>query len=389
MVTRRNVVRAGVAAAALIGAPGLAVPAAHAQPPADREALRRALDDVVANGVSAALLEVTDAAGTWRGASGVAELDEPRPAPVSGRFRVGSITKTFVSTVALQLVAEGRLRLTDTVERWLPGLVPGGPAITLRHLLGHTSGLYNYTDDVLADVNVWLRQRFRTYTPRELVGIAVRHDPLFPPGTSWSYSNTNYIVAAMIIERVIRCSYASAVEQRIVRPLALAHTWAPGVIPVVPGPHAHSYVPVVRNGHEQPLDVTELNPSVAWAAGEIISTTQDLNRFYGGLLGGHLLPPAMLREMKTVGPDDYGLGLVRLPLGDSRVLWGHTGGIPNYISVAFTSEDATQRFALSITPWGPGDFGGAVNRLAAIAFGLPLGARSAPGLAIPLSRHAL
>jgi len=383
MVTRRTVVQAGMAA--LLAGPVVAsATPARAEAPADRDALRRALDNVVANGASAALLEFRDASGTWRGASGVTELGEHEPAPVAGRFRVGSITKTFVSTVVLQLVGEGRLRLTDSVQRWLPGLLPGGREITLRHLLQHTSGLYNYTDDLFVSDEEFLRNRFRTYRPRELVAIANRHDPLFPPGTRWSYSNTNYIVLGLVVERVTGRPYGASVAQRILRPLSLEHTWSPGVIPAIPGPHAHGYLPVVRNGQTVPVDVTALNPSVAWAAGEMISTTRDLNRFYGGLLSCRLLSPALLREMKTIAPEgQYGLGLQRIALPDGRELWGHTGGIPGYLSVSLTSDDAVQRLTLSINPWGPGDLFRAVNELLLAAFMPGAAARQATTLLRP------
>ena len=122
-----------------------AAPAATAAPvQPDRAGLQERLDDVVAAGAVGALAEVRDEHGVWRGTSGVAELGTTRAVPVHGRFRVGSITKTFVATVVLQLVDEGRLRLDDTVEKWLPGVVPDGDRITVRQLLNHTSGLYDY-----------------------------------------------------------------------------------------------------------------------------------------------------------------------------------------------------------------------------------------------------
>lgn len=144
---RRALVAATVALAVIaVPAAATAATAATVAPKnSDRAGgLRARLDDVVAAGAVGALAEVRDERGRWRGASGVAQLGTPRAVPAGGRFRAGSITKTFLATVVLQLVDERRLRLDDTVERWLPGVVPGGDRITLRQLLNHTSGVYDY-----------------------------------------------------------------------------------------------------------------------------------------------------------------------------------------------------------------------------------------------------
>ena len=123
-----------------------------------------------------------------------------RPA---AQFRIGSITKTFVATVVLQLVGEGRLTLDEPVARRLPGLLANGHQITVRQLLNHTSGLPNYSDD--PDLFAGIVQN-RIWDPRELVALAERHPQLFAPGSAWRYSNTNYIVAGLLIEAVTRHS---------------------------------------------------------------------------------------------------------------------------------------------------------------------------------------
>ncbi len=296
--------------------------------------MQRALDAVVAAGASSAIVETRDRPGRWAGTSGTAELGSTRPAPVDGRFRIGSVTKTFVSTVLLQLVAERRLSLDDTVERRLPGLVPNGDGITVRQLLNHTSGLFNYTEAMPLDGEAFLKIRYRYYSPRQLVGIATEHDPYFPPGQGWHYSNTNYILAGLIIEKVTGHRYGDEITRRILRPLGLRHTSIPGTSTRIPGPHAHGYLPV----GDRNVDVTELKPSWAWSAGEMISTTADLNRFYAALLGGRLLPPAQLVAMKTTVPVDpgyaYGLGLYSLELPCGLKVWGHDGGIHGYVTLS-------------------------------------------------------
>lgn len=260
-------------------------------------------------------------------------------------FRVGSITKTFVATVVLQLAAEGGLGLDDSVEQWLPGLVPNGRAITLRQLLNHTSGIYNYTEDE-ALFRSLVRDPLRVLTPEELVAVATRHGPRFAPGTDWSYSNTGYIVLGLVIEKATASPLEEQLRQRIFEPLGLARTSLPGAA-ALPPPAAHGYLPpgngLVATRGGKPVDVTAWSPTWAWAAGALVSTAGDLARFYGALLGGELLQPEQLREMRTaVAGPGYGLGLAvdRLQCGPAL---GHTGGVPGYTSIAYGSEDGSRQ----------------------------------------------
>ncbi|MER6004339.1 serine hydrolase domain-containing protein [Nonomuraea angiospora] len=269
----------------------------------------------------------------------------------TGRFRVGSVTKSFTATVVLQLVNEGRLELSDSVEQWLPGLVNKGADTTIRHLLQHTSGLPEYTTDMFDKAGI-PKERYRSWTAKELVDRAGRLPREFPPGDRYSYSNTNYIVLGMLIERVTGRPYATEIRERILRPLGMGHTRLPGASTEVPGPHAHAYVPVTKGGRVVPVDVTRFNPTIAGAAGEIISTTEDLNRFYRALFRGRLLPAALLKEMKDPGATKktYGLGLEMAPLPCGTAL-GHGGGAPGYLTVAFSSADGARQVALSITSY--------------------------------------
>ncbi|GAB3980942.1 serine hydrolase domain-containing protein [Plantactinospora veratri] len=367
MITRRTLLRAsaGAALTTTVGgtraAPAAAVDADRsAAGPArqvDRPDLQAILDRAVSSGPISALVELRNADGVWRASSGSARFGAELPVPLNGRFRVGSVTKTFVATVVLQLVGQGRLRLDDTVERWLPGVIPGGAQITLRNLLQHTSGIYNFTNEILPHVIfppeslVW--ERFRTYAPQELIAIANRHPAQFEPGTSWGYSNTNYILLSLVIERVTGHDYRQEVHRRILRPLRLHDTTLPGTYPYIRGPHAHGYVAMLRDGQYVPVDITAFNPSISAAAGEIISTTADLNTFYRALLGGRLLKPAQLQQMLAdpIGPMAYGLGIYRLVLPCGTTLWGHDGSIPGYLTYAVSTDDATAQMSLSITPW--------------------------------------
>ncbi|HEY5878045.1 MAG TPA: serine hydrolase domain-containing protein [Nakamurella sp.] len=329
------------------------VPSIAARP--DHTRLQALLDELVINGAPGVLAFVDDGPGpAWRGASGAARLDPRIPLRAAARFRAGSITKSMVATVALQLVGEGKLRLDDTVERWLPGSVPQGDSITLRQLLNHTSGIYNYTDDpaFLGDL---VADPTRTRSPESLVAVATSHPPLFQPGSSWSYSNTNYILVGLIIQAATGRAVQTELGRRIFTPLGLHNTSFPVTDRGIAGYHAHGYLlpgnPFIPT--DQPLDVTTLvNPSWAWAAGAVISTADDLARFYGALFGGRLLSPALLRQMQTTVQVDpvfgYGLGVfsIRTVCG---TIWGHNGGVPGYISFASNSRDGKRHMVLMMS----------------------------------------
>jgi D-alanyl-D-alanine carboxypeptidase len=276
-------------------------------------------------------------------------------------FRVGSNTKTMVATLVLQLVAEGKLALTDPVERWLPGKVPGGATITLRMLLNHTSGLYDYTKDAAIRPSILGKDR-RKWTSAELLAVGVKHDPVFAPGTKWDYSNTNYAAIGAVLERVTGASLADLVRDRIARPLNLKHTYY-AADSTWRGRHAHGYEPDAAHmppgvpvefrdfagpRHDGHVDVSDNNLSWSRAAGAVVSTTRDWARFHTALMSGKLLPAAQLTQLLTTVPTlpdqpdgpGYGLGIQTgtTPCG---TFWGHDGGLPGYLSV--TATDRTGR----------------------------------------------
>ncbi|MFE7193678.1 serine hydrolase domain-containing protein [Kitasatospora sp. NPDC057541] len=323
----------------------------------------RALDAAVraivdSGGASASLARVGEHGRTlWKGAAGTADYATGAPASATGRFRIGSVTKTFVSTVVLQLVAEGRLGLDDPVEKLLPGAVPNGANITLRQLLNHTSGLFDYTEDQAFDPGApgalerWLANgRYTRWTPEQLITLANNHPAYFPPGQGYHYSNTDYILAGQIIQRATGRTWQQEVERRVIRPLGLTATSMPDHETAVPGPHAHGYFDL-PDGR---VDVTELDPSMAGASGAGISTTADLNTFITALLGGRLLPRPQLAEMMTVTPQSqggYGLGLERTTT-DCGELWGHTGGIPGFSTFLYSTADLRRQLSVSMNGSG-------------------------------------
>ncbi|MET7283621.1 serine hydrolase domain-containing protein [Kribbella sp. NPDC005582] len=296
--------------------------------------LQKFLDSLVAAGSAGALLHYQGPDGPWAGSSGVSELGTSAPVDPAGSFRIGSVTKTFTATVVLQLVGEGVLALEDRVDRWLPGVLPVGDAVTVRQLLDHTSGLYNYTGD-LPDTAGIIRDRFVHWDRQRSISIAAAH----PLASEPSYSNTNYIVLGLIIEAATGRSYEGEVTTRILQPLSLDHTLIPGDDPILPEPHAHGYLTL----DGQLIDISDFNASQAWSAGELVSTASDLNRFYEALLTGKLLRPAELDALLAGG---LGIEHITLPNLD---LWGHGGSIFGYRTWSYHTADARHQLTLSVT----------------------------------------
>ncbi|KAK1183925.1 serine hydrolase [Streptomyces sp. NBS 14/10] len=328
--------------------------------PQQADPLQQQVDAIHDTGVVGVLAEVTSPDTRDSARAGTAERGTGRPMPRNGRFRIGSAAKTFTATVVLQLVGEGRMSLADNVEQWLPGVVRGNgndsSQINVRQLLQHTSGIRDVLPEIpaLNSVDGYRAERFRTYTPGELVRLAIQDPPNFSPGAGWSYSNTNYILAAMIIHEVTGRSWAQEVNDRIIRPLGLRDTRTPGAFPFVLGPHAHSYAAF---GTDTRIDVTALNSSMAVGSGSIISTTHDLNRFYTALLGGRLLAPAQLDEMTTTKPAPelgvrYGLGLGEIPLSCGGSYFGHPGELLGYRTWSGVTRDGARTAVVYVTSDG-------------------------------------
>ncbi|GGZ18189.1 D-alanyl-D-alanine carboxypeptidase [Streptomyces poonensis] len=362
-------VAVAVAVTAALAAPAVAAPA-PAPARAGHPATQAAMDAAVKDGVPGVAAQAKDRRGTWKATSGVGDLKTDAPRSADDRYRVGSITKTFVATVLLQLEAEGRLSLDDTVDKWLPGLVRGhghdGRAITLRQLLNHTSGIYDYTaDDTFGRTyfleDGFLEHRYDTLSPQQLVRTAMRHKPDFAPGTSWNYSNTNYVLAGLVIEKATGNPYGDEIRRRIIEPLHLRATLVPGTSPKMPRPSSRAYGKLAETDTGPTYDVTELNPSLAYAAGEMISDSGDLNRFYSALLKGRLLPAEQLSEMKKTVEVDiapnaaYGLGLIERELSCGVTVWGHGGGIHGSSSEAVTTEDGRHSLAFNFNGDWSGD----------------------------------
>jgi D-alanyl-D-alanine carboxypeptidase len=353
--TRRRTIAAcfaGVAVAAVL----VTAAASDDGPTPSTSTLQQALDDVVSAGAPGAVVLVRDGDGTIRLSSGLGNLDPVTAMNIDDRARVGGITKSFTATVVLQLVGEGSITLDDSVERWLPGVIPNGADITIRQLLNHTSGLYNYSGDPTVLAPYMEGNLTQPFDPRDGVQIAADNDPLFVPGTAIAYSNTNYLLLAMVVEAATGNSFESELMARIVEPLGLEAT-SYTTTPEITGPHTHGYIFIEG---QPPIDVTPWNPALFGASGAILSNADDVAHFYQALLQGTLLSDDLLAAMMTIDPvatggvpdagilgGGWGLGLLReeFPCGAA---WGHDSENPGYMSAAWNSEDGQRQVVVII-----------------------------------------
>ncbi|MFI8002786.1 serine hydrolase domain-containing protein [Streptomyces sp. NPDC086010] len=333
--------------------------AAHGVPAADAAALRAALSGLPGEDATAALVRVGGTGGSWHGSSGVHDLVSNRPADPRGRFRAGSVTKVFTAATALQLACEGRLDLDRTARHYLPDLIPAAyGGVTVRQLLNHTSGIPAalMPGDTLEE---WYARRFDLHAPRDMVASAMSQRPEFAPGTSQHYLNINYTVLGLLIERVTGDAYAHQVGLRILRPLGLRSTSFPGADPRIHGPHNHGYQAFPAPAGDTELrDVSVWGSTDGWAAGDVISTTADLERFTVALFRGRVVRGPLLEEMFTLpdssvrtygtgGPAQFSAGLGAMTLG-GRQVWGKTGGRWGYNSVLAATRDLSRTLVYSV-----------------------------------------
>ncbi|MHC2831890.1 serine hydrolase domain-containing protein [Bacillus sp. F9_6S_D1_P_5] len=295
-----------------------------------REEVQNVMDQVVTNKkIPSVIAGGLKDGKRWSYATGTASYEMPSPVEPNFSFRIGSITKTFTASVVLQLAEEKQLNLDDTVEKWLPGVVQGngydGSKITIRQLLNHTSGIAAYTDLDMRDITL-PQNPFRYYSTDELISLALAKPPVFAPGEGWDYSNTNTVIAGEIIRKVTGDTYAEQIRKRFIEPLGLKETFVMEASSHIPGKHANGYN-MDRSGRL--YDLTEINQSWANAAGDMVSTVEDLTTFFSALLGGKLLNQELMNQMLTTVDSPIGkvgLGVYEEKTPDGQSYWGHAGG---------------------------------------------------------------
>lgn len=361
MISRRLRLSAVVLALAVSFLPSAAASAAP-HPSGTGWSVQRDADALHAAGVTGVAVRLETPRGTVTARSGVGDLVTRRPVSTDGYLRLGSTTKTFVATAMLQLVGEKRISLDQTVEQLLPGVVSGagndGRTISVRDLLQHTSGLSDYIYDVFPNpsAQTYFANRWRAYQPEELVALAMRHEPAFPAGTRWAYSNTNYVLAGMIIQKITGRTWEQQVHDRILRPLGLRDTDTPGTWPFLPQPRTANYQQFTVDG---PMvdTTTPYRPFDSGADGSMTGTGRDLNRFFTALVNGQLLKPTELAAMRTTVPvpqasghpagTQDGLGLFFTPLSCGGGYLGHGGSGFGYVIRTATTTDGRRTITVS------------------------------------------
>jgi D-alanyl-D-alanine carboxypeptidase len=329
-------------------------PAAAEPPSLEATLLPVVTDQMTKMGIPGVIVSVqTPDRGTWQAAVGVADIVTRTPMDVADHVRIGSITKSMTATVILQLAQEGRLRLDDPLAGYFPG-IPTNRA-TIRQALQLTSGIADYTTDAFLNALAVAPQR--VWSPAELVSLVADQPPMFPAGTGWYYSNTNYVMLGIVAEQVTGQPLRQLLADRIFGPLNMTGCSFPDAADnTIPQPNSHGYMlsttwdrPPTPPAPLPPLvDVTDFNPSWAAGAGQAICTAADLAIWARALATGELLAPEMQAQRLTYFPTGdpharYGLGVV-----DINGLVGHNGVISGFMSQAARREsDGTVIVVLS------------------------------------------
>ncbi|MFE9613536.1 serine hydrolase domain-containing protein [Streptomyces sp. NPDC006012] len=324
----------------------------------DRPELQKAIEELVESGFVGVQLRVNNEQGEWVGSAGVRELGQSAKPLTNGHFRIGSSTKSFVATSVLMLVAEGKIGLDAPADDYLPefGL---DRRITVRMLLQHTSGIFNHTGELYEDGTIvlgvpwqgkeWVDNRFKTYLPEDLVRLSLSGPARFAPGEGWSYANTNYVLARLVVEKVTGHAFAEELQRLILEPLGMTGTVAPGASSEIPEPHNHGYYRYEDAGQERTVDVTHQNPSWVGAGGDMISTTKDLHTYFSALMGGKLLSAELLAEMRTpeatVG---YGLGVFALET-EGGTVFHHNGATMGSAALMYSTPDGSKTLTSGLT----------------------------------------
>lgn len=321
----------------------------------DRKALRQSLDAVVRAGMYGTYSDVWNGDAHWRGASGVADIKTKQPMKPGMEHRIGSTTKTFTAVAILQQVDQGRIDLDSPIARYLPDLIPGerGQEITVRMLLNHTSGIADYIDAAFPSnvsfpkpetAQSYDDNRFREFRPRELVKLGLDLPPTGKPGEQHVYANTNYIIAGLLLEKLTGTSAEKYITRHVIDKAGLRHTYFPRT-PYIIGPHSKAYESLY-GAIDPPRDYSVYNASYGGMAGALISTMEDVNRFYRALLTGRLISVEQLKQMQTTVPVPgaekigrvYGLGIFAQDQPCGR-FWGHPGRFWGMETESWSSPD--------------------------------------------------
>ncbi|MEU6343440.1 serine hydrolase domain-containing protein [Streptomyces sp. NPDC046977] len=321
-----------------------AVAATPSLPAPDIRGILAVQKQAMADGAPGALTRIDSGTTSYRISMGQADTAARTAMDANRRFRVGSVTKSFTTVVLMQLVAEGRIDLDAPANTYLPQPLPDD-RITVRHLLSHRSGLWDYTNDMFYyTVPGFEAVRNKVFSCQELIDLSTAHEPTNEPGAAYSYSNTNFVVLGEMIEHLTGVPMATQYQERIFKPLGLRNTSYVHPDTAISGSAARGYL--TPDDTALPLvDSTEQTVSWAQSAGAVISNAADLNRFFSALISGKLVPEAQLRQMMAMVPVNadgtqfYGLGLRARKLSCGVTVYGHTGTVQGFYTYAFTTAD--------------------------------------------------
>ncbi|MEV4067360.1 serine hydrolase domain-containing protein [Nonomuraea dietziae] len=330
--------------------------------------LKSAMDDVHRAGMPGVFAEVRSDGQVWRGASGVADLKTGRPVTPGMRHRVGSLVKTFLAAAVLQQVEEGRIELDAPIGRYLPRLVPGerGKKITVRMLLNHTSGISEYLGYAFPSLQKFPSlpdmspkslddNRFRRFTPAELIEMGLKAPAVGKPGGSPGvYANTNYLILGELLEKVTGTTAEKYITQNVIERAGLKHTMFP-VGPRIKGPHPRMYE-AFFGLIDPPRDYSVYDMSWTGVGASLVSTMEDLNRFFGKLLDGKIVKPSSLAQMQRTGPAIsqsgqkifYGLGLHQLKIPGCGTFWGNDGTVWGAETETWIRADGKRQLSVAV-----------------------------------------
>ncbi|MFE1895607.1 serine hydrolase domain-containing protein [Streptomyces yangpuensis] len=339
------------------------------------------MDGVRQAGVPGLYAEVRDTGGagrTWRGASGVADLGTGRPVRPDMRHRVGSVTKTFTAAAVMQQVERGRIRLDAPIGDHLPDLVPGerGRKITVRMLLNHASGIPDHIRYAFPSLQTFPSpgsaqslddNRFRRFRPTELIDLGLAAPPVGEPGAATGvYSNTNYLILGQLLERTTGETAQEYITRHVIRRAGLRNTGFPAGTRI-DGPHSRMYESLY-GVLEPPRDYSVYDMSWTGTVAALVSTMEDLNRFYAELLDGRIVGRRSLAEMQRTIPVRaldgstirYGLGLHEVTVPGCGTFWGHDGTVWGARTMSLTRADGGRQMSVGINleRWNTADASG-------------------------------
>ncbi len=243
------------------------------------------------------------------------------------KYRIGSVSKMFTATMIFQLIEEGKVKLSTTLDTYFPD-IPNAKEITISNLLNHRSGLHNFTDS--PDYANWMTQ---AKTQVEMLETISKNKVDFQPNKKASYSNSNYVILGYIIEKISKRSYSKNLTKRITSKIGLSNTYF-GRKTNIQKNESFSYQ-FVNNWKQEP----ETDMSIPGGAGAIVSTPSDLARFVEALFSLKLISNSSLMQMKTI-TEGYGMGMFQIPFSNKKA-YGHNGSIDGFVSnLAYFPEDS-------------------------------------------------